>query len=116
MGTLFGYTKGSAEAVSIGLKVQLSCIALVHMGERLSCTPCVHRMPLLEFFAVSGDFTRRLTSVRANSKFSFPLAGPEDVFSVGFYMDFGVQVHGGRTALILKLLVATRCIQYLNPQ
>ena len=37
---------------------------------------------LLEFYAASGDFTRRLTSVKANSKFSAPDAGPEDYFSV----------------------------------
>ena len=37
---------------------------------------------LLEFFAASGDFTRRLTDVEANSKFSSPFAGPEDYFSV----------------------------------
>ncbi len=37
---------------------------------------------LLEFYAASGDFTRRLTSVRANAKFSAPDAGPEDYFSV----------------------------------
>ena len=37
---------------------------------------------MLEFFATSGDFTRRLTSVRANPKFSSPLAGPEDFYSV----------------------------------
>ena len=37
---------------------------------------------LLEFYATSGDFTRRLTSIRANAKFSSPLSGPEDLFSV----------------------------------
>ena len=37
---------------------------------------------LLEFYAASGDFTRRLTSIRANAKFSAPDAGPEDYFSV----------------------------------
>ena len=37
---------------------------------------------MLEFFATSGDFTRRLTSIRANPKFSTPLAGPEDFYSV----------------------------------
>lgn len=37
---------------------------------------------LLEFYAASGDFTRRLTSIKANSKFAFPEAGPEDYFSV----------------------------------
>lgn len=37
---------------------------------------------MLEFFSVSGDFTRRLTDIRANSKFSSPMAGPEDYFSV----------------------------------
>lgn len=37
---------------------------------------------MLEFYAASGDFTRRLTSVRANSKFSAPFAGPEDYFTV----------------------------------
>ena len=35
-----------------------------------------------EFLAASGDFTHRLTSIRVNSKFSSPLAGPEDYFSV----------------------------------
>ena len=44
--------------------------------------PCFCRYPLLEFFANSGDFTRRLTGVRANSKFFTPLAGPADYFSV----------------------------------
>lgn len=43
---------------------------------------CSRRQLLLEFFAASGDFTRRLTSVKANSKFSSPFAGPEDYFSV----------------------------------
>ena len=37
---------------------------------------------LLEFYAASGDFTRRLTSVKANAKFSSPSAGPDDYFSV----------------------------------
>ncbi len=37
---------------------------------------------MLEFFATSGDFTRRLTSVKANPKFSSPLSGPEDYYSV----------------------------------
>ena len=37
---------------------------------------------LLEFYAASGDFTRRLTSVKANAKFSSPFAGPDDYFSV----------------------------------
>ena len=43
---------------------------------------CGARDMLLEFYAASGDFTRRLTSVKANSKFSAPDAGPEDYFSV----------------------------------
>ena len=42
--------------------------------------PC--RENMLEFFATSGDFTRRLTSVKANPKFSSPLSGPEDYYSV----------------------------------
>ena len=37
---------------------------------------------MLEFYATSGDFTRRLTDIRANAKFSSPLAGPEDLYSV----------------------------------
>ena len=37
---------------------------------------------MLEFFSASGDFTRRLTDIRANAKFSSPMAGPEDYFSV----------------------------------
>ena len=37
---------------------------------------------MLEFFATSGDFTRRLTSIKANRKFSSPLSGPEDFYSV----------------------------------
>ena len=37
---------------------------------------------MLDFFATSGDFTRRLTSVKANRKFSSPLSGPEDYYSV----------------------------------
>ena len=37
---------------------------------------------MLDFFATSGDFTRRLTSVKANPKFSSPLSGPEDFYSV----------------------------------
>ena len=37
---------------------------------------------LLEFLATSGDFTRRLTGIEANSKFSTPFAGPEEYFSV----------------------------------
>lgn len=40
------------------------------------------RMIILEFLATSGDFTRRLTAIEANSKFSSPFAGPEDYFSV----------------------------------
>ena len=43
--------------------------------------PCC-RENMLEFFATSGDFTRRLTSVKANAKFSSPLSGPEDYYSV----------------------------------
>lgn len=38
---------------------------------------------LLEFYAASGDFTRRLTSVKANGKFSHPDAGPDDYYAVG---------------------------------
>lgn len=37
---------------------------------------------MLEFYATSGDFTRRLTSIKANAKFSSPLAGPEEYYSV----------------------------------
>lgn len=44
------------------------------------CARC--RQMLLEFYAASGDFTRRLTSIRANAKFSAPDAGPEDYYSV----------------------------------
>ena len=36
---------------------------------------------MLEFYAASGDFTRRLTSVRANSKFSAPHARADDYWS-----------------------------------
>ena len=44
---------------------------------------------MLEFFATSGDFTRRLTSVKANPKFSSPLSGPEDYYSVStYYLSF----------------------------
>lgn len=43
---------------------------------------CYRREMLLEFYAASGDFTRRLTSVKANSKFSSPQAGPDDLYSV----------------------------------
>uniref|UniRef100_A0A1D2A580 galactinol--sucrose galactosyltransferase n=1 Tax=Auxenochlorella protothecoides TaxID=3075 RepID=A0A1D2A580_AUXPR len=39
------------------------------------------REPLVQFMADSTNFTRRLTSVRANSKFSSPRARPEDVSS-----------------------------------
>ena len=35
---------------------------------------------LLSFFANASDFTRRLTSVRANGKFSHPDAGPDDEY------------------------------------
>ena len=42
----------------------------------------IHREMLLEFYAASGDFTRRLTSIKANSKFSSPAAGPDDLYSV----------------------------------
>ena len=42
----------------------------------------IFRPLMLEFFAASGDFTRRLTSIKANSKFSNPNAGPEDYFLV----------------------------------
>jgi raffinose synthase len=34
---------------------------------------------MLGFFAEVSDFTRRLTSVRANSKFCSPSAGPDAV-------------------------------------
>lgn len=37
---------------------------------------------MLEFYAASGDFTRRLTSVKANGKFSSLKAGPEDYWTV----------------------------------
>lgn len=40
---------------------------------------------LLEFYAASGDFTRRLTSIKANSKFSSPAAGPDDLYSVRLF-------------------------------
>jgi hypothetical protein len=36
---------------------------------------------MLQFFADSTNFTRRLTDVRANAKFSSPYATPEDVSS-----------------------------------
>lgn len=36
---------------------------------------------LLEFYASSGDFTRRLTSVKANGKFSSPSAGAQDYWT-----------------------------------
>jgi raffinose synthase len=32
---------------------------------------------MLSFYATASDFTRRLTSVRANGKFSHPDAGPD---------------------------------------
>ncbi len=51
------------------------------MGEK-EVRRMTRRQMLLEFYAASGDFTRRLTSVRANAKFSAPDAGPEDYFSV----------------------------------
>ena len=35
------------------------------------------RPAMLGFYAAASDFTRRLTSVRANSKFSSPSAGPD---------------------------------------
>lgn len=34
---------------------------------------------MLSFFAAASDFTRRLTSVRANSKFCSPSAGPDAI-------------------------------------
>ena len=40
------------------------------------------RQNLLEFYAASGDFTRRLTSVKANGKFSSLKAGPQDYWTV----------------------------------
>jgi raffinose synthase len=36
---------------------------------------------MLAFYANASDFTRRLTSVRANGKFSHPDAGPEEEWS-----------------------------------
>ena len=39
------------------------------------------RPVLLEFYAAASDFTRRLTDVRANAKFSRPGATPEDYWS-----------------------------------
>jgi len=39
------------------------------------------RPALLEFYAAASDFTRRLTDVRANAKFSRPGATPEDYWS-----------------------------------
>jgi len=58
---------------------------------------------LLEFYAASGDFTRRLTSVKANSKFSAPDAGPEDYFSV--------------RALLWPVLItgSLRCVHHVAP-
>ena len=50
-------------------------------ADKMRCVPCC-RENMLEFFATSGDFTRRLTSVKANAKFSSPLSGPEDYYSV----------------------------------
>lgn len=43
---------------------------------------CCCRSQLLEFYASSGDFTRRLTSVKANGKFSSPSAGAQDYWTV----------------------------------
>jgi raffinose synthase len=39
------------------------------------------RPVMLEFFAASGDFTRRLTDVRANAKFARPDASPADYWT-----------------------------------
>ena len=50
-------------------------------ADEMQYVPCC-RENMLEFFATSGDFTRRLTSVKANAKFSSPLSGPEDYYSV----------------------------------
>lgn len=44
------------------------------------------RSQLLEFYASSGDFTRRLTSVKANGKFSSPSAGAQDYWTVSHPM------------------------------
>lgn len=52
----------------------------VRFFANLACGP--FRQPLLEFYATSGDFSRRLTDIRANSKFSSPFATPDDYFSV----------------------------------
>eukprot|EP00193_Tetraselmis_chui_P000478 CAMPEP_0177763786 /NCGR_PEP_ID=MMETSP0491_2-20121128/7051_1 /TAXON_ID=63592 /ORGANISM="Tetraselmis chuii, Strain PLY429" /LENGTH=1004 /DNA_ID=CAMNT_0019279905 /DNA_START=153 /DNA_END=3167 /DNA_ORIENTATION=- len=35
------------------------------------------RMPMLQFYMATGDFTKRLTDVTANSKFATPLSGPK---------------------------------------
>ena len=40
-------------------------------------SPGFLRPAMLSFYATASDFTRRLTSVRANGKFSSPDAGPE---------------------------------------
>lgn len=52
------------------------------LTERLRAYSPLCREMLLEFYAASGDFTRRLTSVKANAKFSSPTAGPDDYFTV----------------------------------
>ncbi|CAL8470414.1 g9956 [Coccomyxa elongata] len=59
------------------------------------------KQSMLEFYATSGDFTRRLTSIKANSKFSSPLAGPEDYYSgspeqLGKVVDSLKQLYGLR--------------------
>ena len=48
----------------------------------MQALPGACRQVIKEFLAASGDFTRRLTSIEVNSKFSSPLAGPEEYFSV----------------------------------
>lgn len=52
------------------------------MGQSIYAYGAWRRESMMEFFATSGDFTRRLTSIKANPKFSSPLAGPEDYYSV----------------------------------
>ena len=93
------------------------CLGLMlHTVRALSALLDCCRSNLLEFYASSGDFTRRLTSVKANGKFSSPSAGAQDYWTVrSQYSD--MQVIGQREShslgcCKLGLVVYVSCVRY----
>ena len=70
----------TSQAAILACLLSMSFMAAQYMHVSWELGYC--RSQLLEFYASSGDFTRRLTSVKANGKFSSPSAGAQDYWTV----------------------------------